>query len=313
MTIHLLIPSPLLPALMEELERDYICHRLWEAADRDGALAAAAPLVRGVATSGGTGIDAALMDALPKLEIIANFGVGVDLVDLDHAAGKGIIVTNTPEVLTDDVADLAMALITCVARGIVAGDRYVRAGRWAREGAMPLMRAVGAATIGIVGMGRIGRAVAHRAAATGARIAYTSRTEKSDLPYPFVADLTALARDSDYLVLCAPGGADTRYLVDAAVIEALGPDGALINVGRGTLVDEAAMTTALADGRLGGAGLDVFENEPALAPGLADLPNVVLLPHIGSATRETRRAMGDLVAANLAAHFAGRPLPSRVV
>ncbi len=310
---HLLIVCPLLPALMEELERDYICHRLWEAEDPTALLARIAPDIRAIATTGSVGANAALMDALPKLEIIANFGVGVDKVDLDHAGAKGIAVTNTPDVLTDDVADLAMALITCVARGIVAADRYVRAGRWPQEGERPLTRAVGAATIGIVGMGRIGKAVARRAEAAGARIAYTSRTTKPDLPYPFVADLIELARASDYLVLCAPGGEETHHLVDAPVIDALGPEGALINIGRGSLVDEAALTAALIDGRLAGAGLDVFEKEPALTPGLTDLESVVLLPHIGSATQETRRAMGDLVAANLAAHFAGRALPTPVV
>jgi lactate dehydrogenase-like 2-hydroxyacid dehydrogenase len=309
----LLVVCPLLPSLMADLERAYTCHRLYEAPDREAFLAAAAPRVRAIATAGHAGADAALIDALPKLEIIANFGVGVDMVDLEHAERRGVIVTNTPDVLTEDVADLAMALITCVARGIVSGDRYVRAGRWEPEGPMPLMRSVGASTIGIVGMGRIGRAVARRAEATGAKIAYFSRQAKDDLPYPFVADLIDLAAASDYLVLCAPGGAGTRHMVDRPVLDALGPTGAVINIGRGSLIDEAALLAALLDGRVGGAGLDVFEDEPRVTPGLTGLEQVVLVPHIGSATHETRRAMGEMVAANLAAHFAGQPLPSRVV
>ncbi|MCB9946616.1 MAG: 2-hydroxyacid dehydrogenase [Rhodospirillaceae bacterium] len=303
---ELVVVGPLLPALMETLDRDYVTHRLWEVPDRDALLAEVGPRVRAIATSGHHGATAALMDALPNLEIIGCFGVGVDAIDIGHAKARGVIVTNTPDVLTDDVADLAVGLLLAVARGIVAGDRHVRSGKWL-QGPMPLMRKVSSGLVGIAGLGRIGRAIAKRVDALGARIAYYGRRSYADVDYPFYGDLVSLARDCDYLILATPGGADTHHMVDRAVIDALGPAGALINIGRGSLVDEAALVDALVAGRLGGAGLDVFEDEPRVPQALFALDNVVLQPHVGSATVETRQAMGDLVAANLRAHFAGRP------
>lgn len=304
---EIVVVGPLLPSLMDTLDQEYVVHRLWDAPDRDALLAEAGPRVRAIATSGHLGATPALMDALPNLEIIGCFGVGVDAIDVPHAKARGVIVTNTPDVLTEDVADLAVGLLIAVARGIVAGDRYVRSGKWL-TGGMPLMRKVSAGTVGIAGLGRIGKAIAKRVEALGARIAYYGRRQYADVDYPFYSDLVSLARDCDYLILSTPGGADTRHLVNRQVIDALGPSGALINIGRGSLVDEPALVAALVEGRLGGAGLDVFEDEPRVPEALFALENVVLQPHVGSATVQTRQAMGDLVAANLRAHFAGRPV-----
>ncbi len=305
---EIVVVGQLMPTLMEALERDYVIHRLDDAAGGDALLAKIGPRVRGLATTGHVGCTAALIDALPKLEIVSCFGVGVDAVDVDHARARGVIVTNTPDVLTDDVADLAVGLLIAVVRGIVAGDRYVRDGKWL-TGRMPLMRKVSDGLVGIVGLGRIGRAIAHRVEALGARIAYYGRRRYGDVDYPFYDDLVALARDCDFLILSAPGGADTRHMVNRDVIEALGPNGALINIGRGSLVDEPALVEALVSGRLGGAGLDVFEDEPHVPEALFALDTVVLQPHVASATVQTRQAMADLVAANLRAHFSGeRPL-----
>jgi lactate dehydrogenase-like 2-hydroxyacid dehydrogenase len=261
-------------------------------------------------TSGGAGIDRATIDRLPRLELIACFGVGVDAIDLVAARERGIAVTNTPDVLTGDVADLALGLLLATARRIVAGDRYVRSGAWSR-GPMALASRVHGKRLGIVGMGRIGQAIAIRASAFGLQIAYHGPRAKP-LPYRFEPDLVALARGVDFLVAACPGGAATRGLVSRAVIEALGAEGLLINIARGSVVDQDALVTALVDGRLGGAGLDVFADEPNVPPALLGLDNVVLQPHQASATAETRAAMGKLVIDNLAAFFAGRPLLTAV-
>jgi lactate dehydrogenase-like 2-hydroxyacid dehydrogenase len=301
-----ILAMPLHLPVQQRLEAEFTVHRMWEAPDKPGFLAALRERVTAFATFA-VPVTAALMDALPRLKIVSTMTIGVDHIDVAAARARGIAVTNTPDVLTDDVADCAIALVLAVARRIVVADRYVRSGGW-RNGAMPLATKVGGSTMGIVGLGRIGSAIARRGVALGMTVVYHGPRRKPDVPYPFYADLVAMARDVDYLVVASPGGAATRHLVDAAVLAALGPEGVVINIGRGTVIDEAAMVDALQRGAIGGAGLDVFENEPHVPEALCALDNVVLLPHVGSATEATRRAMGDLMIDNLAAYFAGRPL-----
>jgi len=261
------------------------------------------------ALSGKNGIDAATMDAMPDLEMISLAVVGYDQVDLDHARARGIRVTNTPDVLTDDVADLAMGLMLAVARRLPAQDLYVRQGRWPIEGDPPLARRVSGRRIGVLGLGRIGQAIAARARPFASEIGYFSRAPRAEgADYHYFDSPRALAAWSDVMIVVVAGGAGTARLVDRDVIEALGPEGTLINVARGSVVDEDALVAALVDGRLGAAGLDVFADEPHVPEALMRLDNVVLLPHQGSATWETRKAMGDLALANLAAFFAGEPL-----
>ena len=264
--------------------------------------------VRGIATEANRGADRALIAALPKLEVICVFGVGTDAVDLAAAREHGIPVTNTPGILTDEVADLAVGLMLASARQIPFADRYVRDGSWASKGPIPLGRSVGGKTMGVIGLGGIGRAIADRGAALRMRVIYSGPRRKADAPYDYVADPIELARRSDYLMVACKGGPETRHLVSAAVIDALGPDGTLVNVARGSVVDEPALIKALAEGRLGHAALDVFESEPNPSPELLRLSNVIVQPHQGSATVETRTAIGRLMIDNLSAHFAGQPL-----
>jgi len=264
--------------------------------------------IRGIATEANRGADRALIMALPKLEVISIFGVGTDSVDLAAARERGVPVTNTPGILTDEVADLAIGLMLASARQILFADGYVRDGSWKSKGPIPLGRSVGGKTMGVLGLGGIGRAIADRGAAFRMRVIYHGPRPKSDAPYDYVADPVELARQSDYLMVACKGGADTRHLVSAAVIDALGSQGTLINVARGSVVDEAALTKALAEGRVGHAALDVFEREPDPSPELLKLPNVIVQPHQGSATLETRTAIGQLMIDNLSAHFSDRPL-----
>lgn len=305
-----LIIAPMFPAAIETIQREFSAHKLYQAQDREALIVSLADRVRGIATTGTVGAKAELIEALPKLEIISCFGVGYDGVDVEAARKHGVIVTNTPDVLTDCVADLTLSLLLAVARRICAADRYVRSGRWL-QGPMPLSSKVGGKICGIVGLGRIGAAVAKRAQALGMNIAYHGPRPK-DVPYRYYPSLVELAHDADYLVLTMPGGPETRHLVDTTIIDALGPEGTLINVARGSVVDEAALVDALKSGRLGAAGLDVYEHEPQVPEALLTMDHVVLLPHIGSATRETRAAMGELTVANLRAHFAGQPVLTRV-
>ena len=252
------------------------------------------------------------MAQLPSLEMVSIMGVGYDGVDVATALTRSVVVTHTPNVLNDEVADLAIGLMLSVARRIPQADQYVRSGRWATEGAMPLARKVSGARLGIVGLGRIGQAIADRAAAFGMSIAYTARSAKPGLAYQFYASALALAAEVDFLVVITPGGAGTFHMINAEVLKALGSKGYLINVARGSVVDEAALVDALQKGVIAGAGLDVFEKEPHPLEALRKLDNVVLTPHMASATRETRQAMADLAVANLQAHFAGRPALSPV-
>jgi hydroxypyruvate reductase len=306
-----LLICPLIRHVMEALDETYAVRRLYEAADPGALLAAVGPRIRGVATSGHAGCSAAVMDALPSLEIIAGYGVGVDAVDLAHAARRGVVVTNTPDVLDDEVANLAVALVLATSRDLVAADRFVRDGRW-QAGDMPLARGIRGRPVGILGLGRIGRDIARKLEVFGCDIRYHGRRAQPDQRYRYYADLVQMAADSDFLIVICPGGAETRHLVGRAVLDALGPEGTLINIARGSVVDEAALVAALVDGRLGAAGLDVFEDEPNVPEALLGLENVVLQPHRGSATVETRTAMGNLMLENLAAHFAGRPVPTPV-
>jgi D-3-phosphoglycerate dehydrogenase len=264
--------------------------------------------IRGIATEANRGADRALIAALPKLEVISVFGVGTDAVDLAAARERRIPVTNTPGILAAEVADLAIGLMLASARQIPFADRYVRDGSWGSKGPIPLGRSVGRKTMGVVGLGGIGRAIADRGAAFHMRVIYTGPRRKPDVPYEYVADIIELARRSDYLMVACKGGPETRHLVSAAVIEALGPSGTLVNVARGSVVDEAALIRALTEGRLGHAALDVFEDEPNPSPRLLEIPTVIVQPHHGSATVETRTAIGQLMIDNLSAHFDRRPL-----
>ena len=297
----------LMPSVMEVLEERYTLHKLWLAEDRAALLDRIAPSVRGIATDGHAGASAELMAALPKLEIVGCYGVGVDSIDLGFAKEHGVVVTNTPGVLTDDVADMAIALLLDACRGISAGDRHVRTGSWL-SGPMPLTRSLKGKRVGILGLGRIGRAIAERAEIFGCELCWHGPREKSDAPYPFYPDLTEMAGACDFVVVACPGGPATAGIVNREVIDALGPQGGLVNISRGSVVDEPVLVSALQDGRLGCAALDVFAAEPKVPEPLLTMENVVLQPHMGSGTVETRAAMGQLVIDNLAAHFEGRPV-----
>lgn len=301
----------LLPAEMELLESHFKVIRLWTEADPDGALQRYRTEIAGVVSTYTTPVSRRLMEALPNLEIVAQFGVGVDNIDLEAARALHIAVTNTPDVLTDDTADTALALMLAVARRVVEGDMFVRVGKW-HSGALPLGTSLGGKVAGIVGLGRIGRAIAARCQAFGMEIAYHGPHEKTGVPYRYFSDLTELARISDFMVLSCRGGQDTENLVDYRVLEALGESGFLINVARGSVVKEEDLLIALRNGVIRGAGLDVYKREPHVPEGLFSMDNVVLLPHIGSATLETRSAMGRLVIDNLLAHFKGEKLRTPV-
>ncbi len=304
---EILSVGPFYAPSYEPMEREFTVHKLWQAKDRPKLIAEVAGRMRAIQTTGTHGADAELIAALPKLEIISCCGVGGDAVDLDAARKRGVIVTNTPDVLNECVADLAMGLAVATLRRISLGDRYVRAGGWLKS-PLPLAEKVGGKTMGILGYGRIGKAIAKRAEAFGMRIVYHGRHEQAGVAHRYYASLTGMARDCDVLMVICPGGAATRHLVNAEVLKALGPEGTLINVARGSVVDEQALVKALAEGSLGAAGLDVFESEPRAPEALLAMDNVVLQPHVGSATHETRKAMGDLTVDNLRAHFAGKPV-----
>jgi lactate dehydrogenase-like 2-hydroxyacid dehydrogenase len=308
---NILMTGPMYPPTIEELEKTYTVHRLWTAGNRDALVASVADEITAVASSNSGGIDASLMSKLPRLKVIAHFGVGYDTVDVDAARKRGIAVTNTPDVLTEEVADLALALMLATVRRVPQGDRYVREGKWL-NGPMALTESCQGKTLGIIGMGRIGRAIARRAEAMNMKIAYQGPNRKRDLSWPYFADPVALAKESDIVMVACPGGEATRNLVNAAVIDAIGPKGFLVNIARGSVVDEAALVAALKDRRIAGAGLDVFVDEPRVPQALVEMEHVVLQPHVASATHKTRRAMGQLVIDNLAAHFAGKPLVTPV-
>ncbi|AWN44443.1 2-hydroxyacid dehydrogenase [Methylobacterium durans] len=292
------------PLVMEGLQRDFVLHRLDEAPARDGFLAEVGPRIRAMAVNAHAPVDADLLARLPNLEIVASFGVGYDTIDVGAARSRGIVVTNTPDVLSDEVADLALGLLLATLRQIPQADRYLRAGRWP-EKSFPLTATLRNRTVGILGLGRIGRAIARRLEGFGVDIAYHGRSPQ-DVPYAYHASLPDLARASDVLMIVAPGGPETRGIVNAAVLEALGPQGIVVNVARGSLVDEAALIAALRSGTILGAGLDVFAGEPHVPDALTAMDHVVLLPHVGSGSVHTRAAMGQLIVDNLTAWFAGK-------
>jgi hydroxypyruvate reductase len=312
MKTEIIVTTKIFPPTQARLDREFTCHKLHEAADRTAFLKELAPRIRGLATFGAGGADAALMDALPKLEIISNFGVGVDAIDLDAAKKRRLIVTNTPDVLNDCVADTAMALTVNVMRKFPQAEGYLRAGHWAAKGGYPLTSSLGGKVMGILGLGRIGEAIAQRAQAFGMKIRYHNRNKK-DVSYPYDADPATLARNSDLLMVVTPGGPQTEKLVNAKVLDALGPEGYLVNIARGSVVDEPVLLKYLQEKKIAGAGLDVFADEPRVPEAFFKLDNAVLLPHVGSATVETRTAMGNLQVDNLLAHFAGKPVLTRVV
>lgn len=308
MSHTLLLMGALLPSVMETLENTYSVHRYWEAEDKGNLLASIAGDCVGVVTDGGRGVEAAVLEKLPNVKIVAVFGVGVDAVDRDYCSQHNIPVTNTPDVLSDDVADLAIALALAVSRQLVVGDQYARAGRWAKEGPMPLTRRVMGKKAGIYGLGSIGNALAMRLEGFAMDISYCNRRERADSPYRFVPSLKQLAAEVDYLFITASATAESVGAINADVLDALGSQGYLINVSRGTLIDEPVLVSYLQENRIAGAGLDVFASEPTIPEALYGLSNVVLQPHNASGTWETREAMGKLVLDNLAAHFAASPL-----
>lgn len=292
---------------LEALSDRFDLHLYYAAEDKAGMLARGHETIRAICTKGEVGADAAMMDALPRTEIIACYGVGYDLIDVPAAKARGIRVTNTPDVLTEEVADMAIGLLLAAARRIPAGDAWVRDGSWTTKGAMPLTTRVWGKRLGIVGLGRIGSAIARRAAAFGMPIAYSARQRK-DVPHDWYPTPAALAPHVDVLMVSAAGGAATKGLVDRAAIEALQPGAIFCNVSRGTVVDEAALLEALRTGQIGAAGLDVFLNEPNIDPAFLAFDNVVLQPHAASGTVETRKDMGRLMRENLEAQMDGRPL-----
>ena len=297
----IIVTAPLPPFLYEPLKSSYRCHDYYKTEDKPGTLEAAGKRIRGLVQGGGTVTPTSLLDALPALEIISVFGVGYDGVPVTYCKGRKIKVTNTPDVLTDDVADVALGLILMTGRGFVRLNRFVHAGEWPKR-SPELATKLAGQKVGILGLGRIGKAIAARVAAMGMKVAYTGR-KPQHVPYEFMPDLKSLAAEVDFLVVACPGGEATRNIVNAEILEALGKKGTLINIARGSIVDESALAAALTAGVIKGAGLDVFADEPNIPSALLAMDNAVLLPHVGSATRETRQAMGDLCKANLDAWF----------
>ena len=297
--------SPMMPLIMDGIAQQFSVHRAWMKPDPDAFVREIGSSVRGLAPGSHARVDGALFDKLPNLEIISNFGVGYDTIDAGEAGRRGIVVTNTPDVLTDEVADLSVGLLLATLRHLPQVDRYLRAGKWL-EKPYPLTPTLRGRTVGILGLGRIGRAIARRLEGFGVDIAYHGRTKQSDVPYRYYPTLAGMAADVHVLMCVAPGGAETRGIVNAEVLAALGPEGILINVGRGSVVDEAALVAALKAKTILSAGLDVFADEPRVPRELIDMDQVVLLPHVGSASTHTRNAMGQLVVDNLVSWFSGK-------
>ena len=304
-SVPVLMPAAMPAHVVASLEGRFDLKKAWTAPDPAAFIREVGPTVRGVALGGHTRVDGAFMDGLPALEIVSSFGVGYDYIDAAEAGRRGVIVTNTPDVLTDEVADLTVGLLLATLRHIPQVDRYLRAGKWL-EKPYPLTPTLRGRTVGVLGLGRIGKAVATRLAAFGVAIAYHGRNRQADVPYAFHPTLVGLAEAVDILISVAPGGSDTNGIVNAEVFRALGPNGVFVNVGRGSVVDEPALIEALRSGTILSAGLDVFADEPRVPAELIALEQVVLLPHVGSASVETRRAMGQLVVDNLLSWFDGR-------
>jgi lactate dehydrogenase-like 2-hydroxyacid dehydrogenase len=295
------------------LDAAFTMHRWWEAADKDAFLAQIGPEIRAIATRGDLGASQALIAACPKLEIISVFGVGYDGVHMPSCRERGIQVTNTPDVLTEDVADIALAMLLTLVRRTGPAEAWVRSGDWAAKGMFPLTRKVSGTRAGVLGLGRIGAAIARRCEGFGMKIAYSARSPKVGAErWTYIPDAVELARNCDHLFVALAATPETRHIVNANVLQALGPDGTVINISRAANVDEAALLDALEGGKIAGAALDVFEGEPNLNPRFLKAPNVLLQPHHGSGTVDTRKAMGKLMRDNLTAHFAGKPLVTPV-
>ncbi|KAL5822866.1 hypothetical protein ACOSQ4_020766 [Xanthoceras sorbifolium] len=311
--IAVLMACPISPYLEQELENSFKVFKIWQFEDRNQFFNTHGKSIRAVVGNATAGADAELIESLPKLEIVSSYSVGLDKIDLVKCREKGVRVTNTPDVLTDDVADLAIGLTLAVLRRLCESDRYVRSGKW-KKGDYKLTTKFTGKSVGIVGMGRIGTAIAKRSEAFNCSINYHSRTQKPNLNnYKYFPSVIELASNCQILIVACSLTEETRHIVNLDVINALGQKGVVINIGRGLLVDEPELVAALVEGRLGGAGLDVFENEPEVPEELFGLENVVLLPHVASGTVETRKAMADLVVGNLKAHFMNKPLLSPVV
>jgi len=298
-------PKPIIEETLSKASNLHL-HKVWAAPDHEALVARIAPTVRAIAAAGGHGrIDGAMMSRFPKLEIVASFGVGYDHIDAKWAGEHGIVVTNTPDVLNEEVADTALGLLLCTVRHLPQAERYLRAGKWPAHGDYQLTPSLRDRTVGIVGMGRIGKAIARRLEAMKVPVVYHTR-RPTDVPYKHYRKLVGMARDVDVIIVITPGGAATKNLINADVLEALGPEGILINVARGSVVDENALVKALKDKTILSAGLDVFADEPEVPQALMEMENVVLLPHVGSASHATRRAMDELVANNIVSWFSGK-------
>jgi lactate dehydrogenase-like 2-hydroxyacid dehydrogenase len=306
----LLTTGPMMSLIEEGIDKAFIVHRLQEASDREALLKKVGPDIRAICTGSHTGVktDAAMMSHCPSLKIIGNFGVGYDSVDVAAAARRGVVITNTPDVLTEEVADTAIGLLLCTVREFYPAEKWLREGRWAREGDYRLTAgSLRDRSIGMVGFGRIGKAIARRIEAFGRPVSYFARHPQPGVANRHYSDLLALARDVDTLIAILPGGPATEKIIGAAVLDALGPRGIFINMARGSVVDEAALIAALRARKILAAGLDVYASEPNIDPAFLELDNVTLFPHVGSASHHTRNAMGQLVVDNLAAFAAGQP------
>ena len=299
-------PKPIIEEVLSKAPNLRL-HRAFAAPDQDAFIDKIAPTVRAIAAVAGHGpVNGALMARFPKLEIVSSFGVGYDHIDAKWAGDHGIVVTNTPDVLNEEVADTALGLTLCTVRQLPQAERYLRAGHWRKRGDYQLTPSLRDRTAGIVGMGRIGKAIARRLEAMKVPVVYHTRRPVADVPYRHYPSLVDMARDVDLMIVITPGGAATRHLVNAEVLKALGPNGILINVARGSVVDEEALIKALKDKTILSAGLDVFAHEPNVPQALIEMENVVLLPHVGSASLATRRAMDELVANNIVSWFSGK-------
>ncbi|HSI62433.1 MAG TPA: 2-hydroxyacid dehydrogenase [Candidatus Saccharimonadia bacterium] len=308
---EVLLLAPLPDLLLAPLREEFVCHDWHHSKDKDGLLNAHGANIRAIIGAGATTYNPSLMRELPALEIVCVFGVGYDGVPLDYCRQRGIRVTNTPNVLTEDVADIALALVLMTARKLVPASKFLQAGLWTR-GSFELTTKPGGKRAGILGLGRIGKAIARRVEAIGMQVGYCCREKQADVPYQYFHSPAEMAAWCHYFIVSCPGGEATKNLVNAQVLFALGSEGTLINIARGTVVDENALISALQGGFIKGAGLDVYVDEPYVPKKLMKMDNVVLLPHVGSGTFETRKAMADLVVGNLKAHFAGKPLPTLV-
>lgn len=304
--------NPIYPPTMQKLEAQYNVHRLWEASDPSAFLAQVAGEVSGVVTDGGSGASAELLRQLPGVGVVSVFGVGVDAVDIDYCKSKGIRVGNTPDVLSEDVADLAIALALASFRQLAFAHNYTCAGKWLTEGAAPLTQKFSGSRVGIFGLGRIGMEIARRAEGFGCEISYCNRNQRQDVGYSYFDNIVQMAEAVDCLIIAVAPGAQMRGVVDARVMRALGAQGHLVNISRGWVVNEDDLIGALSSGELGGAGLDVFADEPNVPEALLALSNVVVQPHVASGTVQTRTAMGDLMLENLACHFSGKELAAFV-